>query len=144
MCTHFITGLVSPDTPFDGYLKLCKATRKGKKFKRRIWVRPHLAGNRTRNRPHRIEGRALSDLVLLPEILLSTILKNYQKVSLLLENSMFGKCHRDHCTTCGLQVLPFIFHSCWEAFYSLLWKELNSCSCLRRRFLKTVFKETMT
>lgn len=54
------------------------------------------------------ESRALSDLILLPEILFSTILKNYHKVSLLSENSMFGKCHRDHCTNFGIQVLPFI------------------------------------
>ena len=68
---------------------------------------------------------------------------------------MFGKFHRDHCTNCGIQVLPFIKSrendlSCFYLLFqlgnlfTLYYERNNSSSCLRRRLLKTVFKETMT
>ena len=127
-------------------------TRKGKKSKRRIWMqRPHLAGNRTRNRPHR-KPRSIRP----NSSSWNTFQYNlsyYHKVSLLSETSMFGKCHRDHCTNCGIQVYLLSRendHSCFYLLFqlgklfSLYYERNNNSSCLRRRLLKTVFKETMT
>ena len=133
MLVHFI-AVFQPVLHFTGvyyksHIRLHRKERSlnaGFECRDHTWQRIELGTART-------EGRALSDLILLPEILLSTILKTYQKVSLLSENSMFGKFHRDHCTNCGIQDLPFIkrewsllllsFIPAWEAFYSLLWKK---------------------
>ena len=66
---------------------------------------------------------------------------------------MFGKFHRDHCTNCGIQVLYLLsrqnnlycFYLLFQLgkLFTLYYERNNSSSCLGRRLLKTVFKETM-